>query len=1157
MQKSLQKKLQFAVVSLWCWLGLICFVPLSSAQSLFQFEHLTTANGLSSNLITTILQDDRGFLWFGTENGLNRYDGYDFQVYRHQPSDATSLSSNEIHVIYQDKTSALWVGTSDGLNRFDRNTVQFERFQHDPNNSQSLSHNSVKTVIEDQSGNLLIGTGQGVNRFDPQTKQFSPFFGANPPHPDLPQAEVNALMADRAGNLWIGTSDGLYQWNPQTNDVVVYEHDEQNTDNSLVDNTILSLFEDIHGTIWISIDGGLTRLNPKTGTMINNYHFEDGSGIQLVGDEVTGVLQDENGFHWIATTEGLNRYELKTDEYLAFIHDPKFADSLAHSKVKTLYIDSSGILWLGTEGGGVSRLNLKKKPFFHDQHHPENDQSLGYDSVISFWEEAQGRIWVGLDDEGFNRFDPNTGLFERFEYEAENYTGIESTGDIFYIETGGIHKDRVRSIQPNAQGNLWIGTSEGLEYFDLETIRFRHFHPKEGRPHSLSHENIQVVLLTSETSLWIGTKGGGLNHFNPQTYENEIYAYDPSNPASLSGDHVISLIQDPSGNLWIGTDGDGLNYFNLQTKTFEHFQHDPNQPQSLSNNQIWSLYQAKDQTVWIGTSNGLNRMDPSTKAFTHYGEAEGLTDPLILGILEDRQGNLWLSKQKGISKFNPTTREFHNYNAKNGLPTDQFLQGAYFQSSTGIIYLGSNQGMIYFDPAAIQNNSHVPPVVFTKLQILNQTIVPGKDSPLNVDITETKRLSLSYWENSVSFTFAALDYSNPANNQYAYRLEGFDETWNEIGDRRFVSFASLPEGEYVLTVRGSNNDGVWNETGTSIHLSISPPPWRTWWAYALYLLAIVGVIVGYSRYKTLKYEEELKAQEQAKHLLEEKVDERTKELRDTQAKVLQLEKDKTEQQMAGGFAHEMRNALVGSKIVIEETLGHDGDHPYVSRNLLNSRELKKMYDYLSEQLQQEQLETCLYSMRTIFSNEEHTDKILKMILQSTERALNITQQIMDYSKVGHEPSTVGTVQLDTLLAEQVEQFREMFQDHQIDLKLDINQKISLNGKRSHLETIVSNLLLNAKDAILENDSNKSRKITISAAVEDATLLLRVQDTGIGIAPENLLKIYEPFFSTKPETGTGLGLGMVQKMVAVYKGSIDVASEVGKGTEFTVRLPTNN
>ena len=599
----------------------------------------------------------------------------------------------------------------------------------------------------------------------------------------LNQTTITALLKDTRGTLWIGTDQGLFKWNSQTDTFTQYQHDEADPD-SLIDNGILALYEDTNGAIWIGIDGGLSRLHTQTGEIKNFHHYEDGDSKELVGDEVLDVIEDHLGYIWIATTEGLNRYDSENNGFLDFIHEPELSDSLAHSEVKSLFIDRSGILWAGTQGGGLSRLNLKRKPFQYAQHHPDRDDSLGYDSVLSFHEDNHGRIWVGLNDEGFNRFNPETGTFERFEYEAEDFPAIETQQGIFYIDSGGIHKDRIRSIQTDDKGNLWLGTSEGLEYFDVENITFRHFHPKPERPHSLSHEDIYKLILAAEDTLWIATLGGGLNRFNPQNYHNEIYRHEPDNPQSLSSNQLTTMIQDRDGELWIGTLDNGLNRFNPDKKEFIRLQHEPGNPNSPSNNQVWSLHQTSDGNIWIGTGNGLNRYDPQTETFQYFGEQQGINDPHILGILEDRQGNLWLSKEKGVTRFNPRTYQVNNYSARNGLPTDQFLPGAYFINSDGIIYLGSNQGMVYFDPSAIHDNSHVPPIVLTRLQILNNIILPGENSRLDVAISEAQSLDLSYKDKAISFTFAALDYASPDNNRYAYKLEGFDDDWNDIGQRR-------------------------------------------------------------------------------------------------------------------------------------------------------------------------------------------------------------------------------------------------------------------------------------------------------------------------------------------------------------------------------------
>ncbi|MCG8612816.1 MAG: hypothetical protein MI864_20070 [Pseudomonadales bacterium] len=907
------------------WLLLLLFSSFGHTAPPLRFEHLTTAHGLSSNLVTTTLQDAQGFLWVGTENGLNRFDGYEFQIHRRSAAASETLSNNHITQLFLDQSDQLWVGTARGLNRYNRSQNRFSTIpayrDTTPDSTIALS---ITSLAESQE-RLFVGSSQGLFQFNPDKQQLAPVSAPEHIAPALLDSEVSALLFDSDGYLWVGTHEGLHQWNPVEQTLKTYRHDEQDDEQTvdkktIIDNTIQALYEDRQGQIWIGIDGGLSRLNPETGVIRNFYHGEDGHSPELVGDEVTSILEDANGNIWIATTEGLTRYNPADETFTALIHEPQLADSLAHSKTRSLTIDRSGILWVGTQGGGISRLNLQPKAFYREQHHPELEASLGYDSVLSFHEDHAGRIWVGMEDEGFNRFDPRTGTFERFEYEAEDFTLEETTEGIFYIDSGGIHKDRVRSIQSDQRGNLWMGTSEGLEYFDVENIRFRHFHPKAGRPHSLSHENIGVLLLTSEDTMWIGTQGGGLNKFNPETYENEIFRYRENDPNALSSDRITALLQDQQGTLWIGTEGGGLNRFDAKQGNFQRFALPlKNNQAAAGSNSIWTIYQAEDHRLWVGTDEGLYQFSPDSGTFTPSpltlnGEANR-----VLGIVEDDHSNLWLSKENGITKFTPSSGAVQNFNARNGLPTDQFLPGAYYRSKAGDIYLGSNQGMIHFKPHEITTNQHVPDVVLTKLEILNNAVTPASDdSPLQVDITQADRLSLSYQDKAITLTFSALDFANPENNQYAYKLEGFDPDWNFIGHRRVVSYTSLPGGHYTFKVRGSNNDQVWNEEGINLPIFVAPPPWLTWWAYTLYGLTLIAIIAGIARYRTLKIERQLVEQEKANRILEHKVADRTKELN---VKNEQLFRSNQNILSSIRYAQKIQHSLLPNQSMVQQLFG--------------------------------------------------------------------------------------------------------------------------------------------------------------------------------------------------------------------------------------------
>ncbi len=876
-----------------------------------RFKHLTTADGLSNNQVTDILQDHHGFLWIATNNGLSRYDGYAFQVYRHSFGDPQGLKSSAINSLFLDSKDRLWVGTANGLHQFNFHRLSFRH--HD--SPQNQSDWNVRSIAETADGNLIIGSESGLLQLDPESGDFSAYFAPEHPNQWLNDASINAVLMDRSNSLWIGTETGLYRHSKSNGRVIAYVHVEGNP-NSLVEGSVLSLFEDKSGHIWIGIDGGLSQLDPVNNRVWNYYHEDDGGAAdQLVGDEVLDVTQDDQGIIWIATTEGLNRYDAVKKVFTPYFHHPDFADSLAHSQTTSLYIDRSGILWTGTAGGGLSRLNLKRKPFHHAQHQPGKSDSLGYDSVLSFKEDGQGRLWVGLDDEGFNRFDPETGDFERFEYEAEDYPTTENQEGIFYIDSGGIHKDRIRSIEVDSTGNLWMGTSEGLEYFNLESIQFRHFSPKEDRPHSLSAEDILVVRLTAPEVLWLGTDGGGLIRFNPKTYETKIYRHQPGDPTSLSGDTVTAILPNGDGKLWIATKGAGLNLFDSNSEQFKSWRSTKTSDHSLSHDNVWSLHLSGQGNLWIGTDNGLNRLNPATEKIEHFGENEGITAPIILGILEDNSGNLWLSKERGVSKFNPALLTVRNYSSRNGLPTDQFLHGAYYKSSTGQFYLGSNQGMVFFDPEMIEDNSHQPKLLLTGLQIFNKSIIPGDDSPLDSAVSEAKKLHLTWRDKVVSFTFSALDFTNPENNLYQYKLEGFDLDWSESNRRRVVSYTNLPAGTYLFRVRGSNNDGIWSDNEIALAVEVAPPPWQTWWAYSIYLILTAATLIAVIWYRTLKLRKALAAREKANLLLEQKVADRTNELN---LKNLELEKSNRNIISSIQYAQKIQHALLPSDSLVKQ-----------------------------------------------------------------------------------------------------------------------------------------------------------------------------------------------------------------------------------------------
>ena len=781
---------------------LVVVIVLSLSEKVYakelntEFEQVTVNDGLSQSCIFDIIQDSQGFMWFGTQDGLNKYDGYHFTTYKYNELDEYSLSDNWITSIYEDKSGIIWVGTdAAGLNQFNRETEKFTRYTHNINNPDSLGANRVLSIYEDKSSRLWIGTDSG----------------------------------------------GLNQFNRETGQFTHYTHDP-NDPNSLSNDTVLSIYEDKLGRFWIGTDGGgFNQFNRETG-QFTHYTHDPNDPNSLSNDTVDLIVEDRLSNLWLGTSSwyknvygsALEKFDPASGQFSHYVHEINNPKSLSETVIGSIWKDNSEILWIGTGFSGLNKLDTKDQRFTTYKHNPNNSNSLSDNHISAIYEDSNDNLWIGTFNGGLNKFDRQTKKFIHYTHDPNNANSLSS--------------DAVWSVYEDHLGTIWIGTfGNGLDKFDPITGQFTHYTHDPNNLNSLSDNTIASIYEDHLGTLWIGTFSGGLNKFNRETEQFTHYKYDTDDPTSLSDNLIWSIYEDQSGTLWIGGYGQGgLNKFNRETDNFTRYKHNTNQQNSLSYDRIDAIYEYPAGTLWIGTfGGGLDKFDIATETFTHYSQKEGLPNNSVVGILSDDEGNLWLSTGKGLSKFNPKTETFRNYDVSDGLQGNEF-DGvkAYLKSKTGEMFFGGLNGFNAFYPEQVKDNPHIPPIVITDFKKFNESV------KLDRAISATKEIKLSYKDDFFSFEFAALDYTNPQKNKYAYKLEGFDKDWIYSGNRRYASYTNLDGGTYIFRVKGSNNDGVWNEEGTAIKIIITPPPWKTWWAYSFYILALVTAVYGYVQWKT-------------------------------------------------------------------------------------------------------------------------------------------------------------------------------------------------------------------------------------------------------------------------------------------------------------------
>jgi PAS domain S-box-containing protein len=779
-------------------------------------------------------------MWFATQDGLNRYDGYGFKVFTYKPGVPNCLSNNFVYSIVEGPDRMLWIGTGDGLNLLDLSTEKFTYFRHLSEDPNSLGHNYTRTLYIDSSGILWIGTyGGGLDRFDKHSKTFRHYrHNPNDPH-SISHHSVNTIIEDEKGTPWIGTAGGGFnRFDSQMERFARYLHDPNNP-NSLSSDNISCMAVDGKGNLWIGTwGGGLNRFNRDT-HHFTIYRHEPEDPNSLSSNTIYSLLFSSTGELWIGTRNGLNLFDPVSKRFTHYKNKPDNPNSLNDDRILSLFQDRTGDTWIGTASSGINRFDCGKMGFFLYRSEPGNPNSLSANNTYAFYEEDSRVLWIGTRGGGLNRLDRRSNTFECYKNEPGNPFSLS------HNEVNAVYRD--------STGILWIGTfGGGLNRFIEKRSQFIRYMMNPQTPGSLDGNYTSCIFEDSSNVLWIGTMDGGLNRFDRETDCFISYKKEPGNPSGLSSNFIRTIHEDPSGFLWIGTQGGGLNRFDKTVNRFIHYRHIEGNPNTLCSDMILAFHQDREGIFWIGTAGmGLNRFDPTTRQFTHFTHKDGLPDNTIYAILEDDHGSLWLSTNRGLSKFNPAARSFRNYDVNDGLQSNEFNFNAAFKSKSGEMFFGGVNGFNAFYPDKIQDNPHIPPVVITGFKLFNKSIGIGDRhsgrSILTKSIMDTDAITLSYKDSVFSFEYTALNYEMAKKNQYAYIMEGFETEWNDVGTRRFATYTNLPSGEYVFKVKGSNNDGTWNEEGVSLKITITPPFWNTWGFKLSGLL--VGLLVIITFYK--------------------------------------------------------------------------------------------------------------------------------------------------------------------------------------------------------------------------------------------------------------------------------------------------------------------
>ncbi|TDH23506.1 hybrid sensor histidine kinase/response regulator [Segetibacter sp. 3557_3] len=1079
------RKLTLAILCLFGW---ICVAVAQSAD--IKFTTLTTRNGLSSNNVNTILKDRYGLIWFGTEDGLNKFDGTHFTIYRHKAGDTASLQSNEIIALHEDQKGNLWIGTSGGsLSRYNRTKDAFINY---PSNGTegTLGNNVILSLRSDHSGRLWIGHYAGVNIMDPRTGKVTEVPVRAGSLPSTVIGTTSALCEDFRKQMWIGTDNGVFCYNNQSQTLTQYRHAPGDT-SSLSDNFVHSITNDSTGNLWIGTNEGLSMFRPETQTFRN---FSEINFPQEKNHVVNSIVADGSNL-WLGTAGGVKVLNTATRTVASYTQDPNNIYSVSSKLIRVVYRDNLGIFWFGTIAGGVSKYDQNLNLFNFIPNRAFAKSNLGPSPVSSFAEYAADRIYVGMEDRGLQVFNPKTRSFQHVDLQSRR----NSTTKQFSVLALAITNNRM----------LAVGTyQDGL--FIVDPVSGNYQQLLQGTAvNDVNSNSIFCLKELSDGNLWAGTNGNGINVINK---DNKVIRRLTPNPQHendirlpING-YIRDIAEDSYRNIWIATHGGGIAVFNPATKKFIIYSTTNSQ---LPNDKVQCLLVDSKGYIWAGTfGEGIGLYDKNTGRFNVLSEKDGLQNSTVYSIVEDNKGLIWVSTNKGISSIDPGTKKIVNYNEHNGVQNNSFFHAAGAKLKDGTIFFGGQEGMNYFHPEYLKKDHHVPVVLIRDLKVGNQSVVPSPDGPLTEHISVAKEINLDFKQN-FTLEFVGLDYSAPEQNQYAYKLEGFDKEWNYVGTATTATYTNIDPGTYTFHVRASNNDGVWNDVGTSIRIRVHPPFWRTIYAYIFYALVILGLLF-FSRYKGIQ-----------------KIKRRFR---------LEQEGLKVEQERKEALRTHELDLL---KIKFLTNLSHEFRTP---------------------------ISLILGPVETMLSRPEnkHASGDLQLIRRNGRRLLNLVNQLLDFRKMEeHElqlhPSAGDLI---SFIKDICESFRDLAERKNIHFVFE-SELTELQTLFDHdkIERILFNLLSNAFKFTLKEGTIRLKVEELRKHADPNTVwvCIKVNDTGIGIPEETKNKIFDVFFQNPTAAsilnqGTGIGLSITKEFVKMQGGRIDVESQPNIGSTFSVELP---
>ena len=1049
-----------------------------------QFMKLTPDDGLSSSIVSSIIQDHKGFVWIGTPDGLNRYDGFKFVVYKNNPADSSSLVDNVVKTMFEDHNKNLLIGTENGLCLYDRGKDCFLNSMFDKSSPLSGIACSILKIVEDSKGNLWLATNIGLIYFDRIKNQII-HFTHDPNNPEsLSNDNVEAVFIDRLSRLWVTTRKGLNLFLPEKS-TFMHLTKSENFAEDLSNTVFIDITEDREGNLWFGSTEGLYCLKINKEAQITRLiHFQhdshDKSSLSI--NQVTSLFVDDSGNLWIGTENGgMNLFDKENKKFWHYGIDDYDPQSLNNESIETIYQDKAGNLWIGTYTGGLNIAMKNRDAIIKYQNLPGAPFSLSHNTVTCFLEDHQDQMWIGTDGGGLNLFNEKKNQFKRFK-----------------VENSSLSSNAILSILEDSKNRIWMGTwAGGLVHYDFKNGSFASFTTKNSR---IPDDNIYAVAEGYNDDLWLGSFEHGLIHY--QINEKKFTDYTPEN-SGIGNQMIIKITKYSKSRLLIGTT---MNFqiFSPDDGRFITYSFDKNNKNSLSYPRVTDILAENDSCIWIGTPDGLNRFNPITGSFIRYYEKDGLPNNFIKGLILHKSGELWVTTNGGVCRFGKTNGIIHgifkSFTKADGMQSNEFTERSILKAKNGSLLIGGTKGFNIVYPEKITENKTIPDVLITDLKIFNKSLKPGgKNSPLTQNITETKSLTLTRNQSVLTFAFAIMDFSAPQKNKYAFMMENFDKEWIYPENVEEATYTNLNPGNYIFRVKGSNNDGLWNETGTSIRITILPPWWSTLWFRIIVVFAIILIFTLFflSRVRQLKNQ---------KILLEKTVATKTAEL----------------------------NELNASKDKFFSIIAHDLKNPF--NTIIGFSEMMKESVKLNDS-------ATFYEYSV-------------MINTAAVQTLRLLENLLEWanSQRGNLSFTPVPINLSELIKDEFIMVDEMAIGKNIELKNYVNDSLTIIADKNMIRTILRNLITNGVKFTHRNGQVQVNAVTYKNHVEIA-----VSDNGLGMTKETMAKLFRidanlSTHGTDNEKGTGLGLFLCKEFVEKQGGQIWVESEEGKGSTFKFRLP---